>query len=98
MAINFSKSVSTFRHISVVSTTIIMEFICKLKHAFQICLSCYAQKTKIQITSFVTQKHLLDIRCTTLLALSDTVERGFSLQGEFGGTLSQLLDISLKIA
>jgi len=74
-----------------------MEFIRKLKHACQICLSPYAQTTKIQITFFVTQKHLLDVKCTTLLALSDTVERGFSLQGEFGGTLIQLLDISLTI-
>jgi hypothetical protein len=58
-----------------------MELICKLQHACQICLSSYVQTN--YISRPLSHKHLLDVRFTTLLALSDTVGRRFSLQGEF---------------
>jgi hypothetical protein len=45
-------------------------------------LSCYALNIQY-ISNSLSYKHLLDVRCKALLALSANVERGFSLQVEF---------------
>jgi hypothetical protein len=60
---------------------------CELKPLCQILFVLFA--LNIQYISYhLSLKHFLDVRCTTLLALSDTVERGFSLRGKFADVAS----------
>ena len=55
MVIKFSKSLSKFRNISMTATTIIMEFICKLKRPCQKLFSLLNPGHKDKIASFFTQ-------------------------------------------